>query len=81
VRLKHLPNTTLKRYGGHDSRLMVACITCDYDMRNGVARRRPMLINDLLPKCPHTVTFPSRSQQDVAAFIKREFDKKYNPTW
>ena len=21
------------------------------------------------------------SQQDVAAFIKREFDKKYNPTW
>lgn len=41
------------------------------------------LFFDQLPQQQHTVTHSvsfSRSQ-DIAAYIKKEFDKKYNPTW
>lgn len=30
-----------------------------------------------MPSCP----LPIWSAQDIAAFIKKEFDKKHNPTW
>ncbi len=30
---------------------------------------------------PHLIRRSLGRAQDIAAFIKKEFDKKYNPTW
>jgi dynein light chain LC8-type len=34
-----------------------------------------------LSRCAQCLTFLPLPLQDVAAYIKKEFDKKYNPTW
>ena len=36
-----------------------------------------LLLNSPCPPPPRSF----RRTQDIAAFIKKEFDKKYNPTW
>ena len=52
-------------------------------------RRRPGSVSSP-DAAPRLTAFPPRSPQalekyniekDIAAFIKKEFDKKYNPTW
>jgi dynein light chain LC8-type len=35
----------------------------------------------ILIHCPHLCLHFFPSTQDIAAYIKKEFDKKYNPTW
>jgi dynein light chain LC8-type len=40
-----------------------------------------LFLASILIHCPHLCLPFFPSTQDIAAYIKKEFDKKYNPTW
>ena len=58
--------------------VLLRCLSCS-GLSNTIRSRTPSPLRPHL--CCTTALEKYNIEKDIAAFIKKEFDKKYNPTW